>query len=231
MTYFPGGTVQQATGVPGTADDANAGYVVGSIRVDVAAQAAYVCIDNTPGAAVWHRIDQQGLDSVASVFGRTGAVVAQSGDYAASQVTNDSSVAGADVATALNNLQAAIPIFGTEYQQAESLPESSTTSTTLQSKVSLTTGNLPTGNYIVLWSAILNSTSEEVIEVQVQVDGTAKAIVFDKPELNKKERTAMGQIFLANYSGTHTIEILYRSTVAGKTVSILDARLSIWRVS
>lgn len=41
---------------------------------------------------------------VASVFGRIGAVVAAAGDYAASLVTNDSSVAGATVQAALNTI-------------------------------------------------------------------------------------------------------------------------------
>lgn len=42
--------------------------------------------------------------AVASVFGRTGAVVAAANDYAASQVNNDSGVAGTGVAAALNTL-------------------------------------------------------------------------------------------------------------------------------
>jgi hypothetical protein len=42
--------------------------------------------------------------SVSSVFGRTGAVAAAGGDYAASQVTNDSGVSGAGVSGALDTL-------------------------------------------------------------------------------------------------------------------------------
>jgi hypothetical protein len=45
---------------------------------------------------------------VDSFEGRTGAVVGVAGDYAASEVTNDSAVAGAFVDDALNNLAAAI---------------------------------------------------------------------------------------------------------------------------
>lgn len=44
------------------------------------------------------------VSGVTSVFGRTGAVVAQPGDYVASQVTNDSGVAGATVQAALDAL-------------------------------------------------------------------------------------------------------------------------------
>lgn len=47
--------------------------------------------------------------AVSSVFGRGGAVVAVAGDYAASEVTDDSGVGGADVAASLDILAAAIP--------------------------------------------------------------------------------------------------------------------------
>jgi hypothetical protein len=49
---------------------------------------------------------------VTSVFGRVGAVVAVLGDYSASLVTNDSTVAGATVADALNTLLAGQVTFG-----------------------------------------------------------------------------------------------------------------------
>jgi hypothetical protein len=47
-------------------------------------------------------------NTVDSVFGRTGAVTAQSGDYSASEVSNDSSVTGATVSAALDNLSSSI---------------------------------------------------------------------------------------------------------------------------
>lgn len=50
----------------------------------------------------WQKIDNS--DQVLSVFGRTGAVVAAASDYDASQVDNDSSVAGATVKDALDTL-------------------------------------------------------------------------------------------------------------------------------
>jgi len=58
--------------------------------------------------------DQAGA-AINSVFGRTGTIVAVSGDYAASQVTNDSSVAGADVAAALDTLDGQFPANLTQY--------------------------------------------------------------------------------------------------------------------
>lgn len=49
-----------------------------------------------------------GSGAVSSVFSRTGAVVAAASDYIASQVDNDSDVAGADVKEALNQLDSEI---------------------------------------------------------------------------------------------------------------------------
>lgn len=46
--------------------------------------------------------------AVLSVFGRTGSVAAATNDYAASQITNDSTVTGTGVAAALNTLKASI---------------------------------------------------------------------------------------------------------------------------
>lgn len=49
-----------------------------------------------------------GGGAVSSIFGRSGVVVAVAGDYDASQVDNDSGVAGATVADALDTLDAAL---------------------------------------------------------------------------------------------------------------------------
>ena len=52
----------------------------------------------------WEKVDNS--DLVASVFGRTGTVTAAASDYDASQVDNDSGVAGVYVSNALDNLDA-----------------------------------------------------------------------------------------------------------------------------
>lgn len=54
---------------------------------------------------IWEKADH--TDVVASVFGRLGAVVAAASDYDASQVDNDSGVAGATVKDALDTLDGA----------------------------------------------------------------------------------------------------------------------------
>lgn len=45
-----------ATVAPTVNDDTTDGYTLGSIWVDVTADKAYICLDNTDGAAVWKEI-------------------------------------------------------------------------------------------------------------------------------------------------------------------------------
>jgi hypothetical protein len=65
----------------------------------------FVCADASVGAAVWKETTQTG-GAVDSVFARTGAVTAQSGDYNASQITNTpaGNIAATNVQAAINEL-------------------------------------------------------------------------------------------------------------------------------
>lgn len=58
--------------------------------------------------SVWQKVDN--TDAVTSVFTRTGAVIAVAGDYAASEVDNDSSVTGTTVKDALDNLLTGVTV-------------------------------------------------------------------------------------------------------------------------
>jgi hypothetical protein len=86
-----------------------------AIRIDKDTGLATIAYDNATSGLAATNV-QDALDEVAaggggggavsSVFGRTGAVAAASGDYVASEVGNDSGVAGATVAAALDTLDA-----------------------------------------------------------------------------------------------------------------------------
>jgi len=65
----------------------------------------------------------EGGGAVDSVFGRTGDVVAASGDYDASQIDNDSGVAGAFVDDALDNLDSAIDYWDNIFIDACTAPQ------------------------------------------------------------------------------------------------------------
>ena len=96
---------------PVVTDDATTGFTYFSRWINTTLPTReFVCLDPTPGAAVWKETTGVfGGGAVTSVFGRTGAVIAAVGDYLASQVTNNSLVAGATVRDALNTLIGLIP--------------------------------------------------------------------------------------------------------------------------
>jgi hypothetical protein len=86
-----------------------------AIRIDKDTGLSAILYDNTASGldatTIQEAIDEVadgmgGGGAVASVFGRTGAVVAAAGDYAASEVDNDSGVSGATVKDALDALAA-----------------------------------------------------------------------------------------------------------------------------
>lgn len=64
----------------------------------------------------WQATGLTGGGAVTSVFGRTGAVVAATSDYDASQIDNDSGVIGATVDAALDKLDSDIPDLTTGFQ-------------------------------------------------------------------------------------------------------------------
>ncbi len=72
---------------PTVNDDAADGYVRGAMWINVAAGRLFFCTDATTGAAVWVQAGGGG-GGVASVFGRTGAVGPQAGDYTADQIAD-----------------------------------------------------------------------------------------------------------------------------------------------
>ena len=45
-----------ATAAPGVGDDADDGWVIGSLWVNVSADTVYMCCDATKGAAVWKQL-------------------------------------------------------------------------------------------------------------------------------------------------------------------------------
>ena len=77
-----------------------------NLKILSGASNGYVLTSDANGLATWQSLSGS---SVASVFGRSGAIVSASGDYTAGQVTN---VAAGDIAA--TNVQAAINELDTE---------------------------------------------------------------------------------------------------------------------
>lgn len=84
-----------ATVNPAVGDDTADGYTQGSFWFNTTGRASFICNNPAAGAAVWAELaigGGGGGGSVSSVFGRTGTVVATSGDYNAGQVTETAGV-------------------------------------------------------------------------------------------------------------------------------------------
>lgn len=161
--------------------------------------------------------------AVTSVFTRTGDVVAAVGDYAASQVTNDSSVPGAQVNNAIDNLA-----FN-EY--AESEAESQTTLSSYQPKLQHTTAVLPAGNYRINWSGeFTNSNKDDCTMVEVNLDSGTILGEFCRPKSKSDNDYASFSGFknIALTNIAHTIDINYLAVA--NTAKIRRVRLSIKRI-
>jgi hypothetical protein len=125
---------------------------------------------------------------------------------------------------------AAASVFGNNFQAAESLAESSTTSTSFVNKVSITTPTLEADTYLIAMSYNYQcrSTSYDFIG-RLTVDGSE--VLAHRQEFQDSGSdqwlVAGATLPVALSDGSHTINIDYaaQSTAA----SIKNARLSIWR--
>ena len=121
---------------------------------------------------------------------------------------------------------------GSFFQNAISDGESTTTSTTPQTKLTLTTPSLPSGNYRLGWYYEWGG-SDVAQDVEVEVlDG---ATVLSRTELAPEATDAYagvgGFYYLNAISGVRTITIKYDSEVGTATAKIRRARLEFWRMS
>lgn len=120
-------------------------------------------------------------------------------------------------------------VFGSEFQEVSSDGESSTTSSTYQQKLRLTTGTLPSGKYRIGWqfSVFVDATG----------DVTSKVILDDSTDLDHHSidnstddyNSNGGFSYHSSFSGIHTVDIVYKANSG--TALIKHARLEIWRIS
>ena len=68
-----------ATADPGAGDDSADGYVRGSVWINTSGNRVFFCTNPAAGAATWQ--GSGGGGAITSVFGRTGVVTAQAGNY------------------------------------------------------------------------------------------------------------------------------------------------------
>jgi hypothetical protein len=159
----------------------------------------------------------RGYKGVTGVQGVTGPAGAPQGETGLRGLTGIQGDTGAGFTNVLN---------------AVSDGESSTTSSSFQNKVTLSTGSIPSGDYRIGYSAEIrpNSTSSDIV-LQVQIDNTT-TIAEAKVE-GQDTATYYGYsgfYYASLTSGTHTIDLDYRAESAGTTVYIRRARLEMWKI-
>jgi len=132
--------------------------------------------------------------------------------------------------------------FGTEYHGAQSTPTSTTTSIAWQTKVSLVTGTLQGGNYLLLvsygWSSDTTSHDFEaqILQGQTRLGQQHKQEAKDSGGSNGSTGTDQRQYAsrhfqLALPAGSHTFTFQHRTARSGNESSTWDAYMSLWKVA
>ena len=141
-------------------------------------------------------------------------------------VTIDSSVSG--TATIAN-------VFGSYNTNSNSETLSTTTSTSWQQKLRLTTPSLTAGTYRVGWYYEWYYTSASSnFQAQVQIDDTTTIMSHvQEPQDAATSQSLIGSGFYigAFTSGAHNIDLDYRSSSGFATAGIKNVRLEFWRIS
>lgn len=123
------------------------------------------------------------------------------------------------------------PLFATDWQSVESDSESTTTSSTSwQDKVSLTTPDL-IGTFIILYSVEIK-TNVPSSKVTARCMNTTDDTALITSSCVETDYGSFGSSSVVVFSGaSKSFKIQFRSQVDGKTSFIKNARMSLWRVS
>ncbi len=132
-------------------------------------------------------------------------------------------------------------VFGNEYQIFTSSSVSTTTSTTFQTKLSATTTSLPAGTYrIGVYYGYNHDSASNDFEGRFLLDSSQhgeihKQEVKDSGDTwgstGTSQRTYLHRVFYVTLTtGTHDVEIQYRSDTAATASSIFEVTIELWRV-
>ena len=129
-------------------------------------------------------------------------------------------------------------VFGSEFEEFSSLPQSSTTSGSFQSKLSVTTATKPAGKYRISFTAqITNKKKEKGTDLEFTVDGVAQHTHSNGGDYlhhNIKEDNGWVSESIVTYitlgsPATIALDTRYRKDTDEARIS--DVRTEIWRVS
>jgi len=123
--------------------------------------------------------------------------------------------------------------YGSYFQTASSLTESTTSGTTFLTKVTMTTPSLSLGNYLVQYTfGLSNSTGKEMLAEFRRNTTRVRLIHFaNNYQANAGQYTSQsGFNFYTGISGAQTFDIRYAATGPGGTVRIGDASIVFYKV-
>lgn len=179
-------------------------------------------------------VEDQGAEVPAPIVALSVSIAGVSSMTA--RLTNDGSLRAtiAAVGSMIGNLVRHADAPMSQYGYAESLGNSTTTSSSYVNKLTLTTGQLPAGRYLIMWSAGQQSQKENSpVGIRVQVDGSTTLCDYSSNYANKNfyfDRAGMGEVTLG--AGVHTLTIDHKTDTggAGQASDLKNARLAMWRV-
>ena len=108
--------------------------------------------------------------------------------------------------------------------------ESSTTSTAWTEKLSISS-TVPSGDYIILWSyEWSHSDTSRFFDGRLQLDDTTNIMGHHESTSNTANWVPVSGFKRLQLSGSHTLDLDYRSSKKNKTAYIRRARLELWRI-
>lgn len=126
-------------------------------------------------------------------------------------------------------------VYGTQFHQASSEPESTTMGPTFVQKLRLTTASLPSGAYMISWYYEWRySSAGNNFLAQIQINDTTTIMehVQEPKDPNASQsQPASGFYYASNLSGIQNIDLDFAGSSGPPTAGIKRARLQIYRVS
>jgi hypothetical protein len=123
--------------------------------------------------------------------------------------------------------------FGSFYQYAQSLGDNNTTSTSFQTKLTMTTGTLPIGTYMIhCYTRITSNQVSRNFEIETRVNSIQ--IELQRTPLNRAAQSLLYNNinqYIVSTSQTLTIDIRYRVVETTQTLTISNTKIFIYRVS
>ncbi len=135
-----------------------------------------------------------------------------------------------DLTAILVGLGALPSLFGTQFQFAESIPETTTTGGPV-TKLVLTTTDLPAGSYLVFVQGIMRyGASNTRGEINALQDGSIELGLIDVIAGASDGDLVMLAHGILSLSGVHTIEIQFSKIAGTGVVGLRSTRITLWRV-